>query len=231
MTTSAEELATTCSIGGSGDDRLYPAEGDDEVRGGAGRDTVDYADGGTGYSESGSRGLDYPKLKIDLQLGTATGLGEDRLRSVEGVIGGSNADVLLGTRGADSFWLSDLPEDLDEGNSSVEDVIDGRGGQDTIGPAYFGFLDYRVDLDRGTARHGLGGWARLVSIEGAVGTFEDDVLLGDDHANTFRGLPGADVIRGRGGSDRIWGTQEAKRSTAAPTGSTAKPARTPSMAA
>jgi Ca2+-binding RTX toxin-like protein len=190
-------------FGGSGDDLLYPAEGDDDVRGGTGMDTVDYAEGGVSSGVPST--ADYPRLRVDLQLGKATGLGDDRLRSVEGVIGGSNADVLLGSRRANLFYLSDALYDLPDGRS-VEDLIDGRGGDDTIGPSYFGCCGIVVDLAKGTARMAAeSSSARLTSVEGAIGTYWEDDLRGDDRANTFRGLEGADVIRARGGSDRIWG--------------------------
>ena len=49
------------------------------------------------------------------------------------------------------------------------------------------------------------------SVSVVDGTFEDDVLLGDDHANTLREEEGRDGIHGRGRNDRIAGGSGAER--------------------
>ena len=157
--------------------------------------------------------VDYPPVRIDLQLGRATGLGTDRLTATEGAIGGTNADVILGGPGPNMFYLSDDADDylVDDSDDTGPpptriDLIDGRGGLDTIGPSYFGCCGINVDLAKQTAKMSMDeGSAHLVSIEGAEGTWDNDDLRGDDGPNTFYGLEGPDLIYGRGGADRIWG--------------------------
>ena len=187
-------------IGGSGDDTLTGHRGDDDLRGGAGKDTVDYST--VTSDDGGSETENNNKMWVDLQRGVATGLGRDRLSSVEAIVGGINDDVLLGSRGRNSFYLEDYIS-----SSRGHDVIDGRGGRDSIEPSPTGVVEaMRVDLAAGTARvEDGGGRAELKSIETAIGSYGDDVLSGDGHSNTLRGMEGDDVISGRGGSDRIFG--------------------------
>ena len=87
-------------LGGGGSDYFRPGEGDDDVIGGRGRrDAIDLQDAPNA-------------LMIDLQLGTATGLGDMTLRSIEWVIGSFFDDTILGSR--------------------RDDVIHGYGGRDRL---------------------------------------------------------------------------------------------------
>ena len=90
--------------GGEGDDVLIDGEGSDQVLGGAGDDRIaaaadgepDVYDGGDGHDT-----LDYSATEagvtVDLVAGVATGgeIGEDTVKSVEAVIGGSGDDHLI----------------------------------------------------------------------------------------------------------------------------------------
>ena len=82
-------------------------------------------------------------------------------------------------------------------------MFDGADGSDTI--------DYNasdasvtVDLAAGTGTTG-GGEDALVSIENAVGSAGDDVLLGDGGPNALEGGAGADRISGAAGDDTLDG--------------------------
>lgn len=96
-------------VGGDGADLLEPGDyvskrrfvADDVLIGGAGKDTVTYPNA---YRPSG--------LRVNLSRGTTTGVGHDRLRGVENVIGGLGDDTLIG--------------------NDRDNVLTGRAGDDTI---------------------------------------------------------------------------------------------------
>ena len=79
--------------GNGGDDFLNGGLGADDIRGGSGLDTVDYSFVTTAIALTLSEN---DTIDID-------GIGGDKLRSIEGVIGGSAADTLTGTTGANYF--------------------------------------------------------------------------------------------------------------------------------
>ena len=174
-------------LGGPGDDHLIGSRGDDSLRGGSGTDAVDYSNDGP--------------VRVDLQLGRATGAGLDDLSGVEAVSGSTEKDMLLGSRGNETFSLG----------GEAGDVINGRGGRETLVPVSDRDSDIagmRVDLAAGHARLDPAAQpATIDSIEIVIGTAFSDILLGDEHANTLRGGAGDDIISGRGGGDRLAGGQ------------------------
>jgi Ca2+-binding RTX toxin-like protein len=109
---------------GAGNDRIWGEQGRDVVTGGAGNDVIyatagdgdDVYDGGDGvdtvdYSAIGS------KLVVDLVAGEAKSIGadssgEDVLRNIENVVGGSNDDTIYA--------------------SNARNVLEGGGGRDTF---------------------------------------------------------------------------------------------------
>src|SRR2546427_830527 len=75
------------TISGLGGPDLIGAEaGDDVVDGGKGRDQMYYGDSPSG-------------VHVRLAKGTATGEGNDHLKSIEDVTGSKRADVIVGTSG------------------------------------------------------------------------------------------------------------------------------------
>lgn len=136
--------------GGDGDDTLIGGDGSDQLDGGAGADTISGGDGGdeiiddppagpysadridAGPGADWLWGIDrvvYERttpVAVDLRAGFGGAPGEgDVLLGVEGVSGGSAADVLLGTDGPDSI----------SGGRGGDDLIDGRGGDDGLASA------------------------------------------------------------------------------------------------
>ena len=117
-------------LGGTGDDVLRAGAGDDQLIGdgdgelkaspdaGGGDDTIDGGDGQDLVLYIGRRA----GVRVDLAAGTA-GRGDerDRLSSIEDVIGGLGADVLLGDGGPNVL----------EGHPG-DDRLDGRAGNDTL---------------------------------------------------------------------------------------------------
>lgn len=59
-----------------------------------------------------------------------------------------------------------------------------------------GATSVRVDLSLGRAEDGLGGIDTLIGIEDAIGTNGNDILIGDNGRNGFRGFGGNDFIDG-----------------------------------
>ncbi len=165
--------------GNNGDNVLRGDAGDDTLIGGEGLDWADYDNAGGGVT-------------VDLDAGTATGAaGSDTLTGIEGIRGSAFADTLLGDE--TDNWLRGLA-----GN----DVIDGRGGFDYVdyGQAAAGFTVY---MARSTSICSTEGTDSLIGIENARGSEFDDVLVGTDVENRFRGLGGDDRIDGAGGLDYI----------------------------
>jgi Ca2+-binding RTX toxin-like protein len=94
--------------GGGGADRLLGRGGNDVLDGGDGGDTAVYSGAGSG-------------VVVDLEIGTASGNGNDALRSLEHVVGTIHADTLLGDGGANTL----------DGLKGA-DAIRGRDGNDTL---------------------------------------------------------------------------------------------------
>lgn len=97
--------------GGEGNDRLIPGPGKDEVHGEGGEDTVDYSGRTAGVTVD---------LATDQPVNGAVG-EQDKITSVEHILGGGGADKLSG---------NDQANEILGGKGA--DTIAGRGGQDTI---------------------------------------------------------------------------------------------------
>jgi Ca2+-binding RTX toxin-like protein len=206
--------------GAAGADRLSGNDGDDFIYGGAGNDTLDGGlgndrlDGGAdvdtvNYSAAGSA------LYIDLRVATQAntgGLGTDVLSTIENVIGGAFADVLIGSTGANTLYggagadaLVTVEGDDFAYGGAGDDYIAGREGNDTL----FGDNDNDV-IDGGAGLDTLRGEAGDDYIIG--GADADTIYGGDGAANTgdlgdrwLGGDGGDDVIYGNLGIDRLSG--------------------------
>ncbi|GGF78213.1 hypothetical protein GCM10007301_42750 [Azorhizobium oxalatiphilum] len=137
--------------------------------------------------------------------------GNDWLRGMEGndhLLGGDGNDQLDGYAGND--WLEGGAGDdlLSGGGGYVDppgpDVLDGGPGSDT---AVYTYSPTRVivDLNTGTGYGGAAEGDTLISIENLNGSFYDDVLIGDDGANTLKGDYGDDILIGGAGDDVLHG--------------------------
>ena len=165
--------------GNDGANVLRGDGGNDTLTGGAGLDWADYDNAGGGVT-------------VDLQAGIATGAaGTDTLTGIEGIRGSGFADALSGDEADNTFR-----------GLGGDDVIDGRGG--------FDYVDYiqatdgvTVDLARSVGTGASEGTDTLIGIENARGSHHDDVLIGTDVENRFRGLGGDDRIDGGGGLDYV----------------------------
>ncbi|PIW28424.1 MAG: hypothetical protein COW30_07515, partial [Rhodospirillales bacterium CG15_BIG_FIL_POST_REV_8_21_14_020_66_15] len=186
------------------------------VRGGAGDDTItgsgatrvsysdadegvivildNVADDGSGFAKAASNTTD--------ALGTGDSVGFDTFTGGVAEIQGSDFN--------DTLTGNDLNNVLRGGGG--DDTLDG-GGQVTLTGG--DRADYRSDeggitvtyaagaaLDA-TVNDGTGGTDTLISIEQVRGSQFDDVFIGNDAINRFRGERGADTFTGGAGADRF----------------------------
>ncbi len=140
--------------GASGDDTLSGGGGDDSVDGGDGDDTIVGGHGAGDDTYLGGAGFDRvtytsagKKIVVDLQKGKASGadIDTDKLKQIEGVLGGRAGDTIKGSKGAnvidghtgkdkltgdkgkDTFLFSTEP-----GKKNVDTITDFNRKDDTI---------------------------------------------------------------------------------------------------
>lgn len=102
----------------------------------------------------------------------------------------SNTDLLRGFKGNDTFLF--YGGTTYDGGQGI-DVLDiSASGRRTV-----------VDLSQNKASDG--GISDLISIEGVIGSNDDDGLIGNNGRNTLKGKGGDDDIEGGGGKDRLFG--------------------------
>ena len=111
----------------------------------------------------------------------------------DSLIGDSNANVLDGGKGDDYL----------KGGGGA-DKLEGGDGSDTIayGDSNFGVY---VSLYSGAAFNGTASGDQFDSIENLTGSYQGDMLEGDEYVNTIKGLSGDDVLQGYGDADTIDG--------------------------
>ncbi len=148
--------------GKAGNDRLYGRGGDDTLVGGGGRD---FYDGGAGRDT-----VDFSaeRVVVDLTLGTARAVGAgtpvEQLVSIENVIAGARADVLIGDDAANRL----------RGGAGADDIA-GCGGADVLiggrGRDVFRFL--------AASDSGAGGRDLIAAGDGAVAFEAPGAGVGD----------------------------------------------------
>ena len=175
-------------LGLDGADLLYGRAGNDTLQGGAGDDVLfggagaDRLDGGTGldlasYAEARA-------LMVDLQapgLSTGDALG-DVFDGIEGLVGGTGADTLLGD-GQGNLLIGGSGNDRLDGRSGDDSLTGGEGNDLLVG------ADGSDVLDGGTGNDRLDGGAG------------DDVLLAGAGNDLLSGGAGADTMDGGAGYD------------------------------
>jgi Ca2+-binding RTX toxin-like protein len=179
--------------GNAGANVLNGGAGDDRLVGGLGLDTAAYAG-----SQSG----------VTVNLGVLTGqntggAGTDTLSGIEGVIGSSFNDVLIGDGGANTLAGGDGNDLLIGGAGN--DTLAGGAGADTA--SYAGaasavtiFLSWSPPQNTGGA-----GADALSGVENLIGSNFNDTLRGSHYDNLLQGGGGNDVLSGELGDDVLDG--------------------------
>ncbi|TGD96773.1 calcium-binding protein [Methylobacterium nonmethylotrophicum] len=152
--------------------------GTDTIRGGLGSDTVSFSSIGR-------------SVTIDLaSLYTYDGVNYSFLQSIENAIGSNRNDSIFGDSGNNVL----------DGHGGA-DLINGELGSDTVSFASTS-RGVIIDLVNQLTWDGVDN-SRLVSIENAIGTTANDILVGDNGDNILEGYGGRDTVRGGNGSDTI----------------------------
>lgn len=135
----------------------------------------------------------------------------DILRGLEEhdeIWGFGRADKLWGGSGSDTLWGGDGDDRLYGGRGA--DVLIGGTGADLINGGFgFDWVSYTdakeavtINLSAGPQ----GGWAEgdtLINIEAVVGSRYNDILIGNQEANTLNGGAGNDRLDGASGNDLL----------------------------
>lgn len=148
--------------------------------------------------------------------------GRDKLIGVDGhsaifgrggndqIFGRDGDDVARGQGGNDYFMLGMGNNEAYGGTGNDrffdylgDDLFDGGGGEDTIVFKYAAVSVF-VDLGETGPQFNLGE-NRLLSIENAIGSAQDDRLTGSEFANLLKGKDGWDVLIGNDGDDVLAG--------------------------
>lgn len=177
-------------LGSPNDAFLKDLGGADVYLGGRGRDTLSYDE----WFWRAAGAIDGVRADLD----------EGKIRGPDGFI-----DLVSGIDELRGSFLDDL---LRGGAANErfagmqgDDTINGRGGFDLV---YF-YRDANqgggdrvvVNLQKGQASDGFGGFDQLLRIEGAIGTRQGDIFLDNGDSNYFSGLDGDDRFRLRKGDD------------------------------
>ena len=207
-------------------DNIWAGSGNDAIDGGAGNDTVHYnSPFGPDPAGAPTQGA-----VVNLLTGTATDAwgNTDTLTSIESVggsaladtitlsntggtaFGGDGNDTLTGGSGNDNFEGGSGNDTIAAGGGddvlrgeSGNDSLDGGAGTDTV--TYYNNFSATVNLGTGTASDGSSGTDTLTNIENVVGSYQNDVLIGDAANNRLEGPNGDDRLAGGGGDDTLVG--------------------------
>jgi hypothetical protein len=132
------------------------------------------------------------------------GGGADRL------IGGAGADNLTAGGGSDELTGAGGDDFLDPGSGQDDDDLDGGPGTDVATYVNSGTA-VSVDLAVAGPQPSGAGTDSLVGVENVVGTPFADVIRGDGGPNQLYGVQGMDLVEGRGGQDALEGGPEPDR--------------------
>lgn len=191
----ADQLA-----GKGGDDILVVGEGASTVDGGGGSDTISFLNvsGGVRYSlalqgaaQDTGHGV---MLTTNLESVTGSAFGDT-------LIGDDNANVIIGGGGADNVSAQGGDDVIIVGDGA--NTVDGGIGVDTLSfQNASGGIKFSLGL-QGASQDTGHGVVVASNLENVTGSASNDVIGGDDGANTIIGGGGADNLSGQGGDDLI----------------------------
>jgi Ca2+-binding RTX toxin-like protein len=190
-----QTLATVENLtGGPGDDTLIGDHASNVLTGGAGTDTVSYADRIVGEN-----------VKASLATGDGGQKGsaeQDDYVTIENLTGGAGDDELIGND-ADNVLRGGSGDDQLGGNDGDDLLVPGLGAGSSTGGAhdtagdtvsYEGVAaNVTINLLAGTAS-AIGIAQTLAEIENATGGSGDDTLIGNAADNVLDGAAGSDTV-------------------------------------
>jgi Ca2+-binding RTX toxin-like protein len=199
-------------VGGAGTGKYFGSVGDDVFLdigvgtyvAGPGKDTVSYE------LVDNKKGTGVTASLFDASVNTGKAAG-DVFKS-----GGDAIENLTGSKYADTLMGDGKKNILDGG--AGDDTLVGYGAKDDLrGGDGFDFASYEfvqtpagfgvvVSLEEGRGLEGAEAQQDFLrNIEGLIGSFGDDKLIGDGAANELRGLDGGDTLIGGAGADTLVG--------------------------
>jgi hypothetical protein len=191
--------------GGVGNDTLLGGVGNDKLTGGSGTDTVSYADSAAG-------------VNVNLQTGTSTGQGTDKVSGDENVVGGSGNDTLTGDSASNSLTGGSGNDTMSggAGNDSLSggvgnDTMAGGAGNDTeAGGTGTDTLNYSANssgivLDLATGTETGDGRDTVSGDENVIAGSGNDIITGDTASNNINAGSGNDTVNGGAGNDTVNG--------------------------
>jgi Ca2+-binding RTX toxin-like protein len=220
----------------AGNDRLEAGAGNDTLRGGDGDDTLiggaggDVLDGGEGFDLVSYETITEPVTLIDFVIiDLAAPVWSDSLGdtfvSIEGVIGSTLDDFILGRldvgeiliggvggdvlfgRGGGDILVGGVGDDLLIA-SDGSDRFEGGDGIDIVSYTH-GQVDFlagvTIDLSDSLRNTGQAAGDTYDSIEAVFGSFADDTMVGDAGNNILMGSYGNDRLIGGAGADVLNG--------------------------
>ena len=205
--------AANVLIGNGGNDTLIGGAGSDTLTGGAGIDTASYASAAVGVTVN---------LSVTAVQNTV-GAGNDKINSVENVLGSAHNDTLTGNSAANTVE-GGAGNDVLRGGSG-NDTLLGDTGNDTLtgglgadhmtGGAGDDVYDVEDAGDTVTEGSSSGGHDKVTStVSFVLGSYLEDLTLmgsdpvnatGNSLANVLTGNSAANVLDGKGGADTMIG--------------------------
>ena len=211
-------------IGGAGADALSGGAGDDILIGGAGADAFDGGDGFdlVSYETDTFVVPIFNITPIDFS-GDGGGLGDeagDTFSNIEGVIGTSHNDLIVGRLGVADTIIGGAGNDVLDGQGGGDTLIGGVGndlffgvygnnhfvggdGLDTV--VYFDTTGITADLADPSRNTGSATGDTYDGVENLVGSNFGDRLIGDTGDNVLVGGSGNDRLIGGAGADVLNG--------------------------
>jgi Ca2+-binding RTX toxin-like protein len=235
VTNGADQIVGTSGVdhihAAGGDDIIKGGGGADYIDGGAGNDGASYEDSSVGVDVSLVTGKGHggtaegdTLVSIENLYGSKyddhlTGNGADNLlRGGDGndtIKGGGGADVLYGDAGNDVLEIDGAGDRVDGGEGI--DTLVANSSQALKINLNSGFVDSNPwgqdGWHYGSEEYGWGGptphfpgdTPNVTGVENVIGSNYDDLIYGNDAANSLSGGNGNDLLSGLGGNDVISG--------------------------
>jgi Ca2+-binding RTX toxin-like protein len=201
--------------GTPGNDAIVAWNGDDILRGMGGNDTLD---GGRGkdtvsYEHAGNAGVNIslaapPAGTTFISIENLTGsAGSDNLSGdanpnvIKGLAGD---DVLLGGAGNDTLY-GDAGNDTLDGGAGIDHLVGGAGVDMVSYSSVTGAAGVKASLANALTNQGEAAGDVYESIEGLIGTAQDDILVASNAGNILKGAGGQDLLIGGTGNDALDG--------------------------